>query len=207
MSLNHTQQAQQEDHAMTTRWALAIGLVLLLAGTLPASAQMMGGQGGMMGPGMMDMMDRGMQPGAAGMGDCPGMAAAEPGAFVYERPWISFALAHAKELALTPDQVKGLTTLRDEFQKDGARWVQDIREGEAALAKLYAQKPLDLTAIEAKLKELGAKQAELRLARVKAIDKGVALLTDEQRQKLFDTSRGMGRMMGAFRSTSPETQQ
>lgn len=195
---------------MKTRWVVAIGLVLLLAGSLPASAQMMGGQsgpGGMMGPGMMDMMGRGMPGGAAGMGDCPGMAAVEPGAFGYERPWISFALVHAKELALIPDQVKALTTLRDEFQKDGARWVQEIREGEAALTKLYAQKPLDLTAIEAKLKELAAKQAELRLARVKAIDKGVALLTEEQRQKLLDTSRSMGRMMGAFRSTSPETQQ
>ena len=164
------------------------------------------GQSGMMGPGIMDMMGRGMPGGAAGMGDCPGMAV-EPAAVGYERPWISFALAHAKELGLTPDQVKGLTTLREEFQKDGARWTQDIREGEAALAKLYAQKPLDLTAIEAKLKEVAAKQAELRLGRVKAIEKGVTLLTEEQRQKLFDTSRTMGRMMGAFHSPSPETQQ
>jgi Spy/CpxP family protein refolding chaperone len=194
---------------MKTRWAVAIGLVLLLAGSWPASAQMMGGPSGSsgMGPGMMDMMGRGMQQGAAGMGDCPGMAAAEPGTLGYERPWISFALAHAKELALTPDQVKGLVTLREDFQKDGARWAQEIREGEAALAKLYTQKPLDLTAIEAKIKEIGAKQADLRLGRVKAIDKGVALLTDEQRQKLFDTSRSMGRMMGAFRSPSPENQQ
>jgi Spy/CpxP family protein refolding chaperone len=141
------------------------------------------------------------------MGDCPGMAAMEPAAFDYERPWISFALAHAKELALTPDQVKGLTTLRDEFQKDGARWAQNIREGEAALAKLYPQKPLDLTAIEARIKDVAAKQAELRLARVKVIDQGVALLTEEQRQKLFETSRTMGRMMGAFRAPSPESQQ
>lgn len=198
---------------MKTRWVVAIGLVLLLAASWPASAQMMGGpsgqggQGGMMGPGMMDMMGRGMPGGTAGMGDCPGMAAMEPAAFDYERPWISFALAHAKELALTPDQVKGLTTLRDEFQKDGARWIQDIREAEAALSKLYTQKPLDLTTVEVRLKDIAAKQAELRLARVKAIDKGVALLTEEQRQKLFETSRAMGRMMGAFLSPSPESQQ
>ena len=165
------------------------------------------GQSGTMGPGMMDMMGRSMPGGAAGMGDCPGMAAAAPVAFEYERPWISFALVHAKDLALTPDQVKALTTLRDEFQRDATRWAQDIGESEAALAKLYTQKPLDLTAIEAKLKELAAKQAELRLARVKAIDKGVTLLTEEQRQKLFDTSRAMGRMMGAFRAPSPESQQ
>lgn len=195
---------------MRTRWAVAIGLVLLLAGSWPASAQMMGGQSGqsrMMGSGMMNLMGRGMPEGAAGMGSCPGMAAAEPVAFGYERPWISFALAHAKDLALTPDQVKALTTLREDFQKDGARWAQEIREGEATLAKFYTQKPLDLTAIEAKLKEIAAKQAELRLARVKAIDKGVALLTEEQRPKLFETSRTMGRMMGAFQGPSPEPQQ
>jgi uncharacterized protein (DUF2236 family) len=58
-----------------------------------------------------------------------------------------------------------------------------------------------------RLKDIAAKQAELRLARVKAIDKGVALLTEEQRQKLFETSRAMGRMMGAFLSPSPESQQ
>lgn len=197
---------------MRIRWTVAIGLVLLVAGSWPASAQMMGGQGGqggqggMMGPGMMDMMGRGVPGGATGMGDCPGMAV-EPAAVGYERPWISFALAHAKELVLTPDQVKALTMLRDEFQRDATRWAQDIREGEAALATLYTRRPLDLTAIEAKLKELAAKQAELRLARVKAIDKGVTLLTDEQRQKLFDTSRAMGRMMGAFRGPSSEPRQ
>jgi Spy/CpxP family protein refolding chaperone len=192
--------------------ALVFTALLALAAP-PASAQMMGGTaGGPMGGGMadmmrmMDMMGRGMAGGAAGMGDCPGMAV-EPAALGLERPWITFALTHAKELGLTPDQVKALTALRDEFQKDATRWVQDIREGETALAKLYAQKPLDLAAIEAKLKDLGAKQAELRLARVKAIDKGVTLLTEEQRQKLFDTSRAMGRMMGAFRGPSPESRQ
>ena len=197
---------------MKTRWAVVIGFVLLLIGSLPVSAQMMGGQSGqsgqsgMMGPGMMDMMSRGMQPGRAGMGDCPGMAA-EPALFGYERPWISFALAHAKDLALTPDQVNGLTTLREEFQKDAIRWAQEIREGEGALAKLYTQKPLDFTAIEAKLKGIASNQVELRLARVKAIEKGVALLTEEQRQKLFETSRVMGRMMGAFLSGSPDSDQ
>jgi Spy/CpxP family protein refolding chaperone len=191
--------------------ALVFAALLALAAA-PASAQMVGGPAGApMGGGMgdmmrmMDMMGRGMAGGAAGM-DCPGMAV-EPTALGYERPWITFALTHAKELALTSDQVKALTALRDEFQKDATRWVQDIREGEMALTTLYAQKPLDLTAIEAKLKDLGAKQAELRLARVKAIDKGVALLTEEQRRKLFDTSRAMGRMMGAFRGPSSESQQ
>jgi hypothetical protein len=184
---------------MKTRWALAVAMTVILAGVVPATAQMMGGSGPMPGMsemmGMMGMMGRG-QPAAGPMAGCPGMTAT-PAVFGYEAPWISFALAHEKELALTPDQVKALTTLREEFGKDATRLIQDIRTAETALDQLYAQKPLDLSAVEAKIKEIATREAELRIARVKALDKGVGLLTDVQRQKLFETARPMGRMMGA----------
>lgn len=189
---------------MRTRWMLATGLVLLLASALPASAQMMGGQGGMMGTGGADMMGRGMHE-AAATGGCPGMTA-QPTAFGYEGPWISFALTHAKDLELTADQVKVLTTLRDEFGKEAAKRAQDIRAGEVALAELYRQKLPDLTAIEARIKEIATRETELRIARVKTLQQGLALLSDTQRQKLFDTSRTMGRMMGAS-LTPPWTSQ
>ena len=60
---------------------------------------------------------------------------------------------------------------------------------------------------EATLKDIATKQAAVRLARVKAIDQGVGLLSEEQRQRLLDTSRAMGRMMGAFVPTPPDTRQ
>ena len=179
---------------MRLRWIVAIGLVLVLAGGVPASAQMMGEGGGMTGMmRMMEMMGAGPAPAA---GHCPGMAT-QPTAFGYEGPWISVALTHAQDLGLTADQVKTLTTLREDFQKEAARFVQQIQDREAALAQLYTQKPIDLTAIDAKIKEIAALQGELRLARVSTLQKGVASLTDEQRQKLFESSRPMGRMMGA----------
>jgi len=184
---------------MRTRWMLLVAIVLILAGGVPAAAQMMGGSETMPGMsdmmGMMGMMGRG-QPAAGPMAGCPGMTGT-PAAFGYEAPWISFALAHEKELALTPDQVKALTALREAFGKDAARLTQEIRAAEAALAQLYAQKPVDLPAVEAKIKEIATREAELRIARVKALDQGVGLLTDAQRQKLFETARPMGRMMGA----------
>jgi Spy/CpxP family protein refolding chaperone len=155
---------------------------------------------------MGGVMGRATEPAAVG---CPGMTAepiAAGPAPAYERPWISFALAHPKELGLTAEQVTGLTTLRDAFQKDAIRLTQEIRDGEAALAKLYAQTPIDLGAVEAKIKELAVRAGELRLARVKTLDKGFGLLTPEQRQKLFETSRGMGRMMGAFQVPPPPAQ-
>lgn len=178
---------------MRSGWIAVIGLILVLAGSVPASAQMMGGGSGMMGMEMgMRMMEM-MGPGPAPAADhCPGMVG-QPIAFGYERPWISFALAHAKDLELTLDQVKALTTLREDFLKEAARISQEIQAGEDTLAQLYAQKPLDLTAIEAKIKEITALQGELRIARVKTLQKGVGLLSDEQRQKLFESSRTMGR--------------
>ncbi len=173
---------------------VAVGLVLALTGAVPASAQMMGG-----GSGTMGMMGPGQGP---PMGGCPGMGA-QPGAFDPERPWITFALAHAKDLGLSDEQVTQLGGLREAFLKDAGRLVQDIRAGEDALAQLYPQTPLDLSAVEAKIREIAGREAELRIARVKTLQKGAALLTDEQRQKIFDPSWRMGRMMGATEPRPP----
>lgn len=189
---------------MRMRSKLAAGLVLLLAGAAPATAQMMGGGddhmggGGMMGggmTGMMDMMRGGMHGGAAAV-DCPGMAA-ETVAFGDERPWVSVALAHAKDLELTTDQVKGLTALREDFQKDAARLAGEIRTAEAELGRLYARKPADLQAVETKIRAIADLEAALRIARVKTLEKAGAFLTAEQQKKLGELGRHMGRMHGA----------
>ena len=189
---------------MRMRSKLAAGLVLLLAGAAPAAAQMMGGGdghmggGGMMGgrmTGMMDMM-RGGTHGGATAADCPGMTA-EAAAFSDERPWLSVALAHAKDLELTTDQVKGLTALREDFQKDAARIVGDIRTAESELGRLVARKPADLQAVETKIRAITDLEAALRIARVKTLEKAGAFLTAEQQKKLGELGRHMGRMHGA----------
>lgn len=185
---------------MKVRGVLATGLVLLLGGTPPASAQMMGGGTGMMGT--MDMMGRGMhEPAVTG---CPGMPG-QPVAFGSEGPWISSALAHAKELGLSPDQVKGLTALRDEFQKEAARLTGEIRAAEAELRASYGQKPLNLQAVEAKIRAIAALEADLRLGRVKTLEKGNTLLTPEQQQKLGGIAQSKGWGHGAsMMSGTPE---
>lgn len=146
---------------MKIRSMLATAVVVLLVGAVPASAQMMGGGGGMMGGDMMGMM--GMMGGTSegATTGCPGMSG-QAAAFGDERPWISFALAHEKELGLTADQVKELTALRDDFQKEAVRLANEIRA-----------------------------------ARAKTLEKGSALLTEEQRGKLTSLTRTMRRMHGA----------
>ena len=188
---------------MTRRWMIAGGLVLALAVAVPAFAQMMGsGAGTTDMRGMMRMMGTMPMTGMMGpgpgsdMGGCPGMGA-QPTAADPERPWIAFALAHAKDLGLSDEQVTQLGGLRDEFLKDAGPLVQAIRAGESALARLYTQTPLDLAAVEAKIREIAGREADVRVLRLKTLQKGAALLTEEQRQKLLDPSWRMGRMMGA----------
>jgi hypothetical protein len=171
---------------MKRSWMVAVGLVAIL--TVPASAQMMGD-----GAGTMGMMGAG-QGGA--MEGCPGMGA-QPTAFDPERPWISFALAHAKDLGLSNDRIEQLGGVRDAFLNDAGRLVADIRAAQQALTELYAQKPLDVTAIEVKIKEIAGREADFRIVRLKTLRKGTAFLTEEQRQKLFDPAWRMGMMMGA----------
>ncbi len=92
-----------------------------------------------------------------------------------------------------PGAVTALAAIREEFAKEASRIGQDIRAAEDALAQLYARTPLDLAAAEARIKEIAARHGELRLARVRALAKGLALLTEEQRQRLFSPSPPMGR--------------
>jgi len=176
---------------MRTRSVVGTALALLLVGAPPASAQMMGAGGGAGG----DMMGGGMH-GAAEATGCSSMTGG-PEAFGYEGPWISFALTHATLLELTPDQVSSLTTLREEFRKEASRLSSAIRAAETAVRQLYAQQPLDLQALESKVRVAAGLEADLELARVKTLAKGKALLTPEQQQKAGALAGSMGWTRGA----------
>jgi hypothetical protein len=177
------------------RWTLATAFVLLL-GSPPAFAQMMGEWGGGMG-----MMGGGMH-GAPPATGHRGMAS--PGfGFGYEAPWISLALAHAREIELTADQVNGLAAVRDEFQKEAVRLAGEIRRAEAELGLFYTQRPVNLQAVEAKIRGIAGLEAELRLGRARTLEKGLSLLTAEQQQKLDGIAQTMGHMRGAFMPGGP----
>ncbi len=101
-----------------------------------------------------------------------------------ERPLISFMLEHRTELALTPEQVRRLEALRQEFAREAIRREADIRVAEMDLAALLAEDPPDLPRAEAKIRELAQLRAEYRIARLRTIEQGRALLTPEQRARL-----------------------
>jgi Spy/CpxP family protein refolding chaperone len=121
-----------------------------------------GGMGGMGGGGMMERM----------MGD------------PVERPLITIMLHHRTELGLSPDQVSRLETLRGDFAREAIRRGADIRIAELDVAALLGQDPVDLGKVEAKVREAAQMRADLRIARLRAIEQGKAVLTPEQRTRL-----------------------
>lgn len=102
----------------------------------------------------------------------------------HERPLITFMLRHRDQLGLSPEQVQSLERLRGDFQREAIRRGADLRIAEMELATLLDADSLDLGKVEAKLREIERQRADLRLARIRAIEQGKAELSPEQRAKL-----------------------
>jgi Spy/CpxP family protein refolding chaperone len=100
------------------------------------------------------------------------------------RPVISIMLSHPDELALSSGQVQALERLRAEFQKEAIRAGADLRVAEMDLGQLLAAEPTDMSAVEGKIRAIEKRRADLRLARVRTIESGRALLNADQREKL-----------------------
>ncbi len=101
-----------------------------------------------------------------------------------ERPLITLMLNWRQELALTPAQVQSLERLRSDFQREATRRDADLHAGETALGTMVQAEQVDLTAVEAKVRDIERQRADLRLARIRTIEDGKSQLTTEQRTKL-----------------------
>jgi Spy/CpxP family protein refolding chaperone len=107
------------------------------------------------------------------------------------RPLITIMLHHRSELGLTPEQVTRLEALRGEFAREAIRRTADIRIAELDLATLLEQEPADLSKVETKVREVAQLTADLRIARLRAIEQGKATLTPDQRTRLQTLLSGM----------------
>jgi len=101
-----------------------------------------------------------------------------------ERPLITLMLRHREELGLSREQVQGLERLRADFQREAIRREADLRIAETELGTLLDADVVDLGQVEEKLRAIGQLGTELRLARIRAIEQGKGLLTEDQRAKL-----------------------
>jgi Spy/CpxP family protein refolding chaperone len=130
---------------------------------------MMGGRGGM-GGGMMG--GQGAMMGGRGMGGDRMME-------------VEHHLARVLDgLNLDEQQKKAIAEIKSTIKKDTIRKMADIRIARIELSDLLYQDPLDLKAVEAKVRQLGALRTEMHLAHIKALESIKAKLTPEQRKQL-----------------------
>ena len=101
-----------------------------------------------------------------------------------DRPLLSIMLSHRAELGLSAAQVETLERLRAEFQKEAIRVEADVRIAETDLRLLLAADPVDLARVEARIREIERRRADLRVGRVRTIEQGRAQLSADQREKL-----------------------
>jgi Spy/CpxP family protein refolding chaperone len=108
-----------------------------------------------------------------------------------EAPWISLTLKHRADLNLTSDQVSTLEQMRSEFEQQAAPIQSELRNAEREIRRLLEQSPVDLDQVRAKIEQSEKVRSELRYLRVEALDKGKAVLTPEQKNRLKElvTSR------------------
>ena len=101
-----------------------------------------------------------------------------------ERPLISMMLRNREKLGLSDDQVRRMEQLRTAYEKESIRRDADIRIAEMDLDALLNAPSVDMAKAEAKVREIEKLRGDLRLARIRAIEKGKELLTQDQRKKL-----------------------
>ena len=101
-----------------------------------------------------------------------------------ERPLIAFMLRNREKLDLSAAQVKNLEQLRNDFQKESIRKDADLRVAEMDLTNLLNGEKTDMAKVEAKVREIERLRGDLRIARIRTIEKGKEQLTADQRKKL-----------------------
>ncbi|MBI3002310.1 MAG: hypothetical protein HYY54_01525 [candidate division NC10 bacterium] len=157
------------------RYAVAGLLVVSLALLAPLALAHQG-------PGGMGMMGGGMMRGMGG----------ERG-FGHEGPLLSLMLDLKEPLGLSLQQVKTLRDLRTAFEKEAIQRGAEIRLAELELREALAQETVDLGRTEALVKKIAGLRADLRIARLRAIEKGKGVLTPEQLAKFREAGHEMAR--------------
>lgn len=118
----------------------------------------------------------------------------------HEGPLISLMLLWKEQLALTADQERSLRELRASFEKDAIKRMSEIDVAELELNGLLEQDKVDLVKVEAQARKIALLRADRRVARIRTIEAGKAVLTPDQQEKFKrlaheSWSGGMG-MMG-----------
>ncbi len=107
-----------------------------------------------------------------------------------ERPLITYMLSRREELNLSPEQARSLERLRTDFEREAVKNEGDLRVAELDLQEILKGDSVDLKKAEAKIREIERLRAELRIGRIRAIEQGKAVLSQEQRERLRNMTTG-----------------
>ena len=102
---------------------------------------------------------------------------------------ISIALRHKSDLNLSSDQVNSLETIRTNYQNQMAPPREQVRSIGKEIADLMQQTPADLILVKSKIQEAEKPRSDLRYLRLEALEKGKAVLSQQQRDQLNNLIR------------------
>jgi Spy/CpxP family protein refolding chaperone len=105
-------------------------------------------------------------------------------------PLITLTLWHARDLALTPEQIRGLEALRADFQRAAERQTVELQRLEVEVQGLLGREQIDMAQVETRVRRIEGLRIEVRLGRIRTVEKGKAMLTPEQWRKLQPLIRG-----------------
>ncbi len=104
---------------------------------------------------------------------------------------------HLKSLSLDEQQKTLIGEIKSRMMKETIRRTADMRIVQIELKDLLSQDPVDMKAVEAKVKQLEMMRTEMHLSHIKAIEYIRTKLTPEQRKKLREMIEA-GPMMGGM---------
>ena len=100
-----------------------------------------------------------------------------------ERPIISYMLRRRDDLTLSSEQVRNLERLRSDYDREAIKNEADLRVAEMDLADLLRADSVDLNKAETK-SAISSASRRVRFGRIRAIEQGKGVLSQEQREKL-----------------------
>lgn len=97
---------------------------------------------------------------------------------------MGMCLDHADKIGLTDDQLKILTPIHREMQKNQARFKADLKIAEIELAEIMDSKDFDLEKANVAVKKIGDLKTARHLEMLKSMKEVRGNLTDAQFQKM-----------------------
>lgn len=114
------------------------------------------------------------------------------------RPLVSIALRNQEELKLTDSQVQRLKDIRDAFSKMAVKQRAEMKAGRIDLRRALDGEKVDLADVEKRMRGIADMRVSLRLARLRAIQEGKAVLSDAQQKQLVKIAREHSRRGRGF---------